>query len=209
MSTATDLYLVRHGETLANQDHRFCGVTDVALTDAGQRQALAVAAWSKPLRLQAVYASPLRRAQDTALAIAQATGLTVRTRRGIIERHYGDWENLRWPDIAAGWPELAEPFREDPAAHAPPRGEACAHVLTRFRRALAALARAHAGQALAVVSHQSALRIYLASLLGVPLRDHYKDATLTMGNTAVSLVCIDRGQARAIWVGRTAHLGPC
>lgn len=205
----THIYLVRHGETEANREHRFCGVTDVALTDAGRRQAAAVAAWLRTLDVRALYASPLRRARDTADAIAEATGLPVRPRKGLIERHYGDWENLRWNDIAAGWPDLAERFREDPAAHAPPSGEVCVNVLRRFRRALHALARVHAGETIAVVTHQSALRIYLASLLGVPLSDHYKVASLTMGNTAVSLVRVTRAHAEAVWVGRTSHLGPC
>src|SRR5207245_2883598 len=61
--SATSVYLVRHGQSAWNVAGRYCGVSDCPLTEAGLRQADALAAWIRHLPIDAVYASPLERAR--------------------------------------------------------------------------------------------------------------------------------------------------
>ena len=59
----TTLYIVRHGQSVANLEERFAGHSDFPLTDLGRRQAACAAAYLKEhVRLDAVYASDLSRA---------------------------------------------------------------------------------------------------------------------------------------------------
>ena len=73
--------LIRHGESLSNQEGRVQGQADIDLSDAGRQQAEAVAAWCREQPWVAdgceLWSSPLRRARETATAIAAATGLSV------------------------------------------------------------------------------------------------------------------------------------
>jgi len=72
------LYLIRHGQSYVNLPNWEGGYVDAGLTDLGQQQAGRVADWlAQHVRPTAMYASTMRRAQETAAHIAQATGLHV------------------------------------------------------------------------------------------------------------------------------------
>lgn len=204
---ATDIYLIRHGETEWNRAGRWCGVSDPPLTETGRFQARALAEWIRHLPVRAVYASPLSRARDTAAPLADALGVDLRLRRSLVERDFGEWEGLHTDEIRSRWPEPLRLLQEDPSRHSAPGGESCDRVVRRARRALGAIARVHPGEAVAVIGHQSVWRIVLAPLLGLPLRDYYRG--LELGNSSVSLVRVEPGGLRVIWHNRLSHLGPC
>lgn len=86
------IYLVRHGTTLLNRANRYRGRIDVALDEGGWRDAWTAAGALQDKELKAVYASPLRRARDTARVIADASGIAVVTDLpGLINLNYGAW----------------------------------------------------------------------------------------------------------------------
>ena len=67
-------YFLRHGETLWNAEGRLCGRTDVALSDTGRQQAQLLARRVQRILIDVLYASPLKRALETARIIGQAIG---------------------------------------------------------------------------------------------------------------------------------------
>ena len=71
----TMLYLVRHGETDWNRAHKIQGSTDIPLNDLGREQAATSGRLLARRQWDAVYASPLSRAFETASIIARETGL--------------------------------------------------------------------------------------------------------------------------------------
>ncbi|MCR4400303.1 MAG: histidine phosphatase family protein, partial [Syntrophomonadaceae bacterium] len=93
------VYLVRHGETHWNRERRYQGWTDIGLNERGWLQAAALARRLRPLRLAAVYASGLRRAVETARAIAEPRRLQVQTMACFREMRFGDWEGLTAEEI--------------------------------------------------------------------------------------------------------------
>ena len=106
-------YFVRHGETEWNAEGRFCGRTDVPLSEAGRRQARLLGLRVKPLRVIALYSSPLRRALETARIIGEVTGRESVVDPRLAELNYGAWEGLTLEEIKARNP--ATP-RQSPAA---------------------------------------------------------------------------------------------
>ncbi len=68
-------FLLRHGETEWNAQNRFCGRSDVPLSDAGREQARRLGDRLKSVPLDVLYTSPLRRAFETARLISDAIGL--------------------------------------------------------------------------------------------------------------------------------------
>ncbi|MFM7323591.1 MAG: histidine phosphatase family protein, partial [Nodosilinea sp.] len=87
-----DLYLLRHGETVASQTGGYCGALDLPLTPAGEAMAAAFADRYQSLPWQAVFVSPLQRAVATARPLCQAIGLAMQERSGLREIQYGEWE---------------------------------------------------------------------------------------------------------------------
>jgi broad specificity phosphatase PhoE len=68
----TDITLVRHAESIWHAEDRYCGVTDVDLTEEGRRQTQWLARWAASANLSAVWTSPLQRCQLTADPCAAA-----------------------------------------------------------------------------------------------------------------------------------------
>ncbi|MFV0427287.1 MAG: histidine phosphatase family protein [Beutenbergiaceae bacterium] len=102
--TAT-VVLLRHGRTPWNVAARLQGQADVDLDDVGKRQASEVAQALATLEPAAIISSDLRRAIDTAAAVAAACGGQVRPDQRLRERAFGQWEGLTRAEIKAGWPQ--------------------------------------------------------------------------------------------------------
>ncbi len=89
----TKITAVRHGESLANTGKTFNGIAPgVELTKRGQEQAEDTAEFLKDQKVSIIYASPMLRAQQTAQAIAKATGATIVTDDRLIETQFGPLE---------------------------------------------------------------------------------------------------------------------
>ena len=116
----TRLVLVRHGETSWNSEGRFQGRADIPLSEVGQRQAVALAAALAREEMHAIYSSDLRRAWDTALAIAERHSVPVCREPGLREMDFGSWEGLTYDQIRGIWPNVLAAWQADPLRVAPP-----------------------------------------------------------------------------------------
>lgn len=164
-------YLVRHGESVSNLEGRVQGQEDVELSPLGHRQAEAVAAWSRTMLasgtagITEVWASPLRRARDTAARIATALGLPLLIDDRLRELHAGVFQGYLWADLEQRFPEAVARWRSGDVEYAIPGGESRAQLAARGRDVLESLAaRPVAG--MIVVAHGGILTAALGSLVG-------------------------------------------
>lgn len=181
---ATRVLMVRHGSTEHSLAGRFSGRNELPLDDRGQGQARAIAHHIAGLGdIDAIVSSPLRRAQETAGAIAERTGVPVETHDDLIETEFGEWEgltiedaHLKWPDLLAAWLKRAD--------IAPPSGESFAEVETRALRGLNEILDARRGQRIVMVSHVTPIKTLLRLALGSPqetmFRFHLDTASLSV-----------------------------
>jgi len=149
------LYLVRHGETDWNSQRRIQGSTDIPLNDTGRIQARETGRLLARRSWDAIYASPLARAFETASIIAAEVGLSAPTAvPELVERNYGAVEGMTGDEIEASYPNNADvPGREERAA-----------VVARVLPALLEIANRHAGQAVLVVGHGGVIRSILGAV---------------------------------------------
>jgi alpha-ribazole phosphatase len=167
------LLFIRHGQTLWNKELRYNGDTDTELSALGRRQATAIAVRLNNRRLDAVIASDLRRATQTAAAIA-ANRAHVRLDERWREVRFGEAEGLRWRDVVERFPEAARAWADNRADAAMPGGESLLDVAQRVRPALAELAAEFDHKTVAVVSHGGPLRVALCLLLGADITQHWR-----------------------------------
>src|SRR5205085_3508303 len=93
-STATRVFMVRHGATVLSAEDRFAGATDVDLSDEGREQTRRLAERLSDEEIVAVYASPLGRTVETATILAKPHDLEIQTRDGLREISHGRWEQM-------------------------------------------------------------------------------------------------------------------
>ena len=152
---ATRLIAIRHGETAWNVATRLQGHLDIDLNDTGRwqanRVARALALAGEPI--DALYASDLKRAWDTAGAIAAATGATPQVHTGLRERGFGVFEGQTHAAIEAQWPEQALRWRQREPHWAPTGGESLHAVRERVAQTVAELAARHLGGQIVLVAH--------------------------------------------------------
>ena len=170
MPIATELILIRHGETDWNRELRFQGHVDVPLNDIGHEQARRLGLRLAREPVQQVVSSDLMRAQQTATPAAQQLKLPIVTTVGLREQHFGVAEGLRAEEIRELHPRAWEDwllFREDHAAM--PEGESPRAFHARILEALGRIVAAHAGQNVLVVTHGGVLDMVWRTAQGLSL----------------------------------------
>ncbi len=201
---ATWIYLVRHGQTVWNEEGKLCGSSDVPLSDEGLLQAQKLAARMKGVNLSAVYSSPLLRARQTAEAIASHHNLEVQIERDLSEIDYGDWEGLKVADAMEKFPELERLRREDPMKFVAPNGEPMKNFAERVIAAIQKIASKHPNETICVVAHQTVNRFILCWVMQMDFRLWRQ---LRQDPTCVNLLQVrEDGMWRVCLVNDTCHL---
>lgn len=157
----TRLLLLRHGQTPLSVERRYSGRGNPDLTPLGVQQAAAAAGYlARVGGIDAVVASPLQRARDTAAAAADALGLSVEVDDDLIETDFGAWEGLTFREASERDPDLHRRWLADTSV-APPGGESFDAVARRITRAQQRLLTERAGQTVLVVSHVTPIKTLL------------------------------------------------
>ncbi|KAB8192139.1 bifunctional RNase H/acid phosphatase [Nonomuraea phyllanthi] len=172
---ATSLLLLRHGETELSIERRFSGRGDAELTPNGLAQAAAAAERlsREPYLPDAIVSSPLKRARQTAEAVARRTGLDIDVDDDLRELDFGAWEGHTFTEVQRRWPAELAAWLADPEA-APPGGESFASTERRVRAAGDRLVERYEGKTVLVVSHVTPIKMVLRLALMAPLESLYR-----------------------------------
>ena len=204
MIEPTRVLLLRHGETAWNVERRLQGHLDVALNEHGRWQARQLGHALRDEGLAAIYSSDLARTLDTAQAVSKVTGLPVQTDPALRERAFGRFEGLTFDEIEQGWPQDALRWRQREPHFCVGDGESLTTFSARCVAAVTSCARAHPGQAIAVVAHGGVLDCLYRAAAGMQLQD---SRTWALGNASINrLLFHGEGFALVGW-NDVAHLG--
>lgn len=223
-ATTATLVLVRHAESTWNVRGRFQGRRNPWLSERGRAQATALARrLADPLAAPAlpvppgapvaVWHSPLRRAADTARAIAQVVPTALVPDERLSEIGQGEWETRSRRAVAALGPQLGA-WLEDPTRNVAPGGERLGAVRRRVRAALGeilgSLDSTTPSGALAarpwgvVVAHEGVLRVTMLLFLGLPIARFW---AFPFEPCAITIIELAAGSAILRAHNLTAHLG--
>ncbi len=156
------LLIARHGETLDNANGLILGRRDPPLSEKGRQQAAELAVRAVRAAVVAIWRSPLLRAGETAVIVADSVGVEPWVLDDLIESDRGDWEGRPVAEIAARWPEARAAFEAGDPEFVFPGGESVTSQVKRTRAALRIVA-AGPGPAL-VVAHAGTIRAAMIAL---------------------------------------------
>jgi len=197
-------YFLRHGETEWNAGGRWCGRTDVPLSDVGRRQAESLARRMKTISVEALYSSPLVRALETARMVGQAIGLEPWVDQRLVELNYGAWEGRPFEEVKRTMPAVYQAWDADPAHVAPPEGETGLQLIERVTPFLAELAQKYQHGNVVVVCHRTVCRLLACHIMGVPLSEYRH--RVAMENGALNIFETREGKWHVVKLNDTSHL---
>jgi probable phosphoglycerate mutase len=152
------VYLIRHGQSYVNLKDWASGNLDEGLTELGHHQAAALGQWLPTLvpTFDALYASTMRRARETAAYVAQAYGCPIQWDDRLREIGNNRFDHTPWPADSLP-PDYADYWAsERPFATTTPMvegGETFMHFRTRVGLFLEGLVECCRGQTIAVICH--------------------------------------------------------
>jgi alpha-ribazole phosphatase len=197
------LYLIRHGQTDWNLNHRFQGQSDVSLNGTGMEQVLKIAQRLSNVNIDAIYSSDLRRAIQTAEEIAKYFKLSLNTDSRWREQSFGAWEGLTFSEMQAAASDLLKAWRADPLHNSPPQGETLIQLSARVEAALSELKMRHAGQNVLLVSHGGVLMTLACLALGVDLQKYWQ---FSFSSASISEIAFYEEGAILNSMNDTSHL---
>lgn len=165
----TKILLIRHGDT-DYVDEALAGRIDSPLNAEGLGQSLRVAEALKHLTIDAIYASPLKRTQQTAQPLANYLHLEVKINNDLNQVNFGDWQGLSFDEL------IQDPnwkiFQENPALAKIPGGEDGFMVRERVSTGILKLIDQYSHDAVvAIFSHGSIIRHTISYFIGLPLEN--------------------------------------
>jgi broad specificity phosphatase PhoE/ribonuclease HI len=204
LGTPTRMVLLRHGQTAAARDGWFNGSGDEPLTDDGRAQVAAVTdVLASGERIDAVVASPLRRARETADIVAAKLGLPVREEKDLREADFGEWEGLSMSEIADRYPDELDRWVSDPDVP-PPGGESLVDVRRRAVRARDKILARYPNKTILVAAHGMLLAAIVSVALDVPVEVVFR---LRIETSALSTIdWYAEGYARLTSFNDASHL---
>ncbi len=189
----TTLLLVRHGETDWNRERRWQGHADPPLNESGRAQARSLADSLATRGLETVWSSDLARARETAEIVGARLGLAVSLDPRLREVDVGEWSGLTSAEIERLYPDGLRRRREGGTGWE--SGEPYEAMGARVVEALRAIARAHAGGRVLVVTHGGPISSAWLAAGGE------REAWLQAGNCDVDEIAVEDGRMR--WIDST------
>lgn len=200
----TEIIMIRHGETEWNKTGRFQGHSDVPLSAEGRAQAAALGKNLVVDHVDAIYASDLTRAMETAAPLAQRFGLEVISDPLLRELNFGSWEGRNFNDVNAENPDAMKTFYNDPERVNIPDSEPFPEFQRRVAGRVREIVAQERGKRIVIVSHGASIRILFADILSMPIRSIWHVSQL---NTAVNKIRFeDDGFAVVTLMNDTSHL---
>ena len=184
----TTFYLIRHGHNDFLRKRKIAGrMPNVHLSSEGYRQAEALGRILSSVKFEAIYASPLERAVETAEPLARDQGLDILIRVGLIEIGYGSWQGQSLKTLRRRklWPII----QNTPSLARFPEGESFPEAQARVVAELEALRDLHRSKkaSIACVFHSDPIKLAIAHYLGMPL-DLYQRITISPASMSVLVV---------------------
>ena len=154
----TEIYLIRHGESQANERDVFLGHGDLDLTEKGKKQAELTAEYLKDCHFDVIYSSDLLRAYHTAEATAKKVGLPIIKAERLREIDAGEWDFKTFDDLEKEYQDSYGVWLSNIGLSQPDGGDSVANLQKRVLGVLEEIAKKHVGQKVAVFTHATPIR---------------------------------------------------
>jgi len=196
------LIFIRHGETNTNSKNLTHQTNDITgLTSLGKQQIKKVTKLLKDKKVEKIYSSPEKRAQESANLINQQLSLPIEILESLRERNWGTLEGKPWIEIEK---KLKQMSLTERFTFIPPEGESWKQMEKRLKKAIHNIVQTNKSS-VCIITHGGTLRGLLPILKNVPKQESFK---YDFKNASVTIFDYDKqtDNFKAILINSQTHL---
>lgn len=198
------LYIVRHGQTKWNVEKRLQGWRNSPLTEKGISDAKRLSERLEDVNFDYIYSSPQKRAFKTAEMIKKNRNIDIIQLEGLKEIGFGKWEGMKIEDIEVEYKDEYETYKSTPHLHETIEGsESFQDMFERVKKSLDVIIE-NGGEDVLIVCHGVTIRILIAIIKQIPLKDLHT-IPIHVG-TALNVCQVDEEKMKFIVEGDTSHM---
>jgi len=198
------IFLLRHGQTVWNEEGRYQGGRDISLSPAGIRQGELAAKYLSNVNFSNIYSSPMKRAMDTAAIIKKERNLELKLVDSMKEISFGEWEGLKFNEINKKYHDDYKKWIGDSYNNSPPGGESFKIVQGRAVAGINSIIEENEDRSnVAVVTHGGVIVSLLAYWLKLPLSRWH---SIVQRQGAINIVVVDKSFPYIAAINYTGHL---
>ena len=186
----TEILIVRHAKSIANDNGMFGGITDYDLSEEGLKQAEELAVRLKDTHIDKIYSSPLKRAINTIKPTAIMKNLDINIVDDLREINVGTWEDILRDDLRKMYPEENKYIDETEYYTGMAGQEETIDVSNRIYDAILNIAKDNIGKTVIITSHIVAMRAFLCKIMNIPF-EKTKEKIGNLENTSITKVIYD------------------
>ena len=196
---------MRHGFSVANSEKRFAGHSDYPLTELGMEQAKKCAEALENVKIDAIYASDLKRAYQTAMPVAESHDLEITPCRGLREIYAGLWERKLFDELCVEFADDYTAWRTDIGRVRCTGGESTAELSERIIGTLKDIAAENEGKTVCIATHATPIRAVCTAAAGLDPSEMARIPWVT--NASLNIFDFNGEDFIAVSVDNTDHLG--
>ena len=199
----TEILVIRHAKSIANDNGMFGGITDYDLSQEGLNQADALALRLKDVHIDKIYSSPLKRAINTIKPTAIIKNQEINIVDDLREINVGLWEDILREDLRKMYPEENKYIDETEYYTGMIGQEETVDVSDRMYNAILDIAKDNIGKTVVVTSHVVAIRAFLCKIMNIPF-EKTKEQIGNLGNTSITKIVYnnDKEKFDVIYLGK-------
>ena len=169
LSRPTRLLLIRHAEVEPRYQKVFGGQIDMNLSERGHEQAKILATFLHGKKFDAIYASPMKRVQQTLAPFLKNGATAQKILPALREINFGDWTGFNWEQVREKFGVHPYDWLDEIELGRVPNGESGIQFRARVEPCLNKIIQMHPGETIAIFCHGGVIRLILSTLLGLPL----------------------------------------
>lgn len=186
----TRILLIRHAQSIANENGMFGGITDYPLSESGQIEANNLTKKLEKYEIEKIYSSPLKRAIQTISPSANVLKKEIFVEDNLIEINVGTWENQLRDELRKKYPETNKYIDETEHYVGMKGQEDTNHVANRMFETITKMAKQNTGKTIVIVSHIVAIRAFLCKIMNIPF-EQTKSKIGNIANTGITKIDYD------------------
>jgi len=185
----TNIYLIRHAQSIGNIEKRLTGRVDYPLTDEGKKQVKKLTYRLKDIHFDAAYSSPMSRAIDTIKPLAELSNLSINIDEMLSEMYFGIYDGYTWEEVNRIDLSISNTQKQINEIAGIPEQETTEELKNRMYNEILNIANENKGKTILIASHGVAIEAFFKKITGETFLEN-KEIN-SQRNTSINIVQYD------------------